>query len=153
MKPIFLECYLSQETCEERLRSHAAILCDVTDFGFKMRPKAFGGLSPRCLVRFKPIVRGTRIELRTEMHPFHSIFMFVWLLGIFGGGGYIFIASALTLLGANVHIISPIAGMVAPPIMFAFACLFVRGDRRRAAAVQANIVSFLGREIESVEKL
>jgi len=154
MKTILLECDLSQETCEERIRSHAAILCASTDRGFRLRPRdPLNGFAPRCVVRFKPIVGGTRIELRTEMHPFRAAFMFIWLMGILCIGGYAFVASTLTLLGAKVGIVSPIAGLVTPPIFFAFAYLFVRNDRRMAAAAQANIVSFLGRELGAGERV
>jgi hypothetical protein len=166
MGTMVLECDLTQETCEERVRartgddrgllaefrSQEGILCLPTDDGFRLRVrKPMNRLAPRCFVRFKPVGGGTRIELRTRMHPYPAIFMFIWLSGIVGLGGYIFVASALTLCGVKAGIISPIAGVVAPPIMFAFAFLFVRNDRRGIRATQADVMSFLSRELGAHE--
>ena len=157
---------LTQETCEERVRartrsdrglfagfrSQESILCLPTDHGFRLRVSTpLNRYAPWCLVRFKAVGGGTRIELRTQMHPFRAIFMFVWLSGIVGLGGYIFVASALTLLGFNAGIISPIAGLVALPIFFALAFLFIWNERRMARATRAEVMSFLSRELGARE--
>ena len=155
---------LSRAECEERVRastaedkgavpggvltgvdSGAGIVSLRTSFGFRLR-LAYG-LSPRCFVTFTPSGAGTLIELRTRMHFYPMLFMFIWLTGVIAIGGYIFVASALALLGVTTGSVRPVTGLLVPPIFFMFAFVFVRHDRSAVAATEATVRSFLSREL------
>ena len=163
METTILECDLPEETCVERVRDGTApdrgifsdfgspknILSLATESGFRLRvredAKRFG---PRCFVKFYPSVGGTRIGLRAKMHPYPTIFMFIWLSGVVFIGGKMVIASVLTLLGRNLGLIgSPIVGVVGPCFMFAFGLLSVRSRWRAMTAAREAVISFLGRDL------
>jgi hypothetical protein len=159
------ESNLSAETCEARVRERTevdagffsdfvfktAILCRSTDHGLRLRvrnPWKGNAFTPRYFLKFRPIIGGTRIEMRSNRHPYPVIFMFVWFCGVVGVGGFMMILSILTLMGAKTRATgSPIAGIVGPLLMFGFGMAFVEIGRRVGVVEEAEIVSFLMNEL------